>query len=122
MVGADHDRPGRLRGPLPDVVARPRRRGHADDRRHRHVWGGPAAVAAYFVEQEAKEDLASRLDQIMERLDRIETGLRPGEDRHALEHQGDDCSPGASTSPWPPVMAHDRAAALAGAVRDSIYI
>jgi hypothetical protein len=30
--------------------------------------------------------VASRLDQIMERLDRIEAGLRPDEDQHALEH------------------------------------
>jgi hypothetical protein len=45
-----------------------------------------ATIAAYFVEQKAEEDLASRLDQIMERLDRIEVGLRPGEDQHALEH------------------------------------
>ena len=28
-----------------------------------------ATIAAYFVEQKAEEDLASRLDQIMERLD-----------------------------------------------------
>lgn len=46
-----------------------------------------ATIAAYFVEQKAKEDVASRLDQIMERLDRIEAGLRPGEDQHAREHQ-----------------------------------
>jgi voltage-gated potassium channel len=36
-----------------------------------------ATIAAYFVEQQAEEDVASRLDQIMERLDRIEAGLRP---------------------------------------------
>lgn len=36
-----------------------------------------ATIAAYFVEQQAEEDEASRLDQIMERLDRIEAGLRP---------------------------------------------
>ena len=46
-----------------------------------------ATIAAYFVEQKAEEDVASRLDQIMERLDRIEVGLRPGEDQHALAHQ-----------------------------------
>jgi voltage-gated potassium channel len=45
-----------------------------------------ATIAAYFVEQKAEEDLASRLDQVMERLDRIEGGLRAGEDQHALEH------------------------------------
>jgi len=44
-----------------------------------------ATIAAYFVEQQAEEDLASRLDQIMEQLDRIEAGMRPGEDQHALE-------------------------------------
>jgi voltage-gated potassium channel len=38
-----------------------------------------ATIAAYFVEQKAEEDLAGRLDQIMERLDRIETRL-PNED------------------------------------------
>lgn len=36
-----------------------------------------ATIAAYFVEQKTEEDVASRLDQIMERLDRIEAGLRP---------------------------------------------
>ena len=45
-----------------------------------------ATIAAYFVEQKAEEDVASRLDQIMERLDRIEVGMRAGEDQHALEH------------------------------------
>jgi voltage-gated potassium channel len=45
-----------------------------------------ATIAAYFVEQKAEEDVASRLDQIMERLDRIEAGLRAGEDQHAREH------------------------------------
>jgi voltage-gated potassium channel len=44
-----------------------------------------ATIAAYFVEQKAEEDVASRLDQIMERLDRIEGGLQPGEDQHARE-------------------------------------
>jgi hypothetical protein len=45
-----------------------------------------ATIAAYFVEQKAEEDVASRLDQIMERLDRIEGGLQPGEDQHAREY------------------------------------
>jgi voltage-gated potassium channel len=45
-----------------------------------------ATIAAYFVEQKAEEDVASRLDQIMERLDCIEVGMRPGEDQHALEY------------------------------------
>jgi hypothetical protein len=45
-----------------------------------------ATIAAYFVEQKAEEDVASRLDQIMERLDRIEAGLRADEDQHAIEH------------------------------------
>jgi hypothetical protein len=30
-----------------------------------------ATIAAYFVEQKAEQDLTGRLDQIMERLDRI---------------------------------------------------
>ena len=34
-----------------------------------------ATIAAYFVEQDAEEDLAARLDQVMERLDRIEARL-----------------------------------------------
>jgi hypothetical protein len=38
-----------------------------------------ATIAAYFVEQKAEEDLASRLDQIMERLDSIETKLSADE-------------------------------------------
>jgi Ion channel len=47
-----------------------------------------ATIAAYFVEQKAEEDVASRLDQIMERLDRIEAGMRPGEDQHARYPDG----------------------------------
>lgn len=43
-----------------------------------------ATIAAYFVEQEAEEDLAGRLDQIMERLDRIEARL-PYEDKQPRE-------------------------------------
>jgi voltage-gated potassium channel len=43
-----------------------------------------ASIAAYFVEQKAEEDLAGRLDQIMERLDRIETRL-PNEDEQHRE-------------------------------------
>jgi hypothetical protein len=45
-----------------------------------------ATIAAYFVEHKAEEDVAGRPDQIMERLDRIEVGMRAGEDQHALEH------------------------------------
>jgi hypothetical protein len=52
-----------------------------------------ATIAAYFVEQKPKEDVASRLDQIMERLDRIEAGMRPGEDQHARYPDG-------ATSNW----------------------
>jgi voltage-gated potassium channel len=43
-----------------------------------------ASIAAYFVEQKAEEDLAGRLDQIMERLDRIEPRL-PNEDEQPRE-------------------------------------
>jgi voltage-gated potassium channel len=45
-----------------------------------------ASIAAYFVEQKAEEDLAGRLDQIMERLDRIEARLRPREGEQPREH------------------------------------
>jgi voltage-gated potassium channel len=38
-----------------------------------------ATIAAYFVEQKAEEDLAGRLDQIMERLDTIEGMLQSDE-------------------------------------------
>jgi voltage-gated potassium channel len=38
-----------------------------------------ASIAAYFVEQKADQDLAGRLDQIMERLDTIEAGLSADE-------------------------------------------
>jgi hypothetical protein len=34
-----------------------------------------ATIAAYFVEQKTEEALAGRLDQIVERLDRIEARL-----------------------------------------------
>jgi hypothetical protein len=56
-----------------------------------HAWNSSlicsqtATIAAYFAEQKAEEDVAIRLDQIMERLDRIEGGLQPGEDQHARE-------------------------------------
>ena len=43
-----------------------------------------ASIAAYFVEQKADEGVAGRLDQIMERLDRIETRL-PNEDEQHRE-------------------------------------
>jgi voltage-gated potassium channel len=86
VVGGDHDRHGRLWDRFP--MSSPGRAvavvlmiaGIA-------MFGViTATIAAYFVEQQAQEDLASRLDQIMERLDRIDAGLRPGEDQHALEH------------------------------------
>jgi voltage-gated potassium channel len=38
-----------------------------------------ASIAAYFVEQKAEQDLASRLDRILERLDTIEARLRVDE-------------------------------------------
>jgi voltage-gated potassium channel len=38
-----------------------------------------ATIAAYFVEQKADEDLAGRLDQIMQRLDTIEARLQEDE-------------------------------------------
>jgi voltage-gated potassium channel len=38
-----------------------------------------ATIAAYFVEQKAEEDMASRLDQIMDRLDTIEARLQADE-------------------------------------------
>jgi voltage-gated potassium channel len=38
-----------------------------------------ASIAAYFVEQKAEQDLAGRLDRVLERLDTIEAKLRPAE-------------------------------------------
>jgi voltage-gated potassium channel len=38
-----------------------------------------ATIAAYFVEQKAEQDVAGRLDQIMERLDKIEARLQADE-------------------------------------------
>jgi voltage-gated potassium channel len=38
-----------------------------------------ASIAAYFVEQKAEDDLASRLDRVLERLDTIEGRLRERE-------------------------------------------
>jgi voltage-gated potassium channel len=43
-----------------------------------------ATIAAYFVEQRAEEDLAGRLDQVVERLDRIEARLAAGDSDHAM--------------------------------------
>ena len=34
-----------------------------------------ASIAAYFVEQKAEQDLAGRLDRVLERLDAIEARL-----------------------------------------------
>jgi voltage-gated potassium channel len=41
-----------------------------------------ATIAAYFVEQKADEDVAGRLDRIMERLDRLEAQLMEQRDEH----------------------------------------
>jgi voltage-gated potassium channel len=41
-----------------------------------------ASIAAYFVEQKAEEDVAGRLDQIMEQLGRIETRLANEDEQH----------------------------------------
>jgi hypothetical protein len=38
-----------------------------------------ASIAAYFVERRAEEDVASRLDQVIERLDTLEARLRADE-------------------------------------------
>lgn len=43
-----------------------------------------ASIAAYFVEQRAGQDLASRLDQLLERLDRIEARLTTERDEETL--------------------------------------
>jgi voltage-gated potassium channel len=43
-----------------------------------------ASIAAYFVEQKAEQDVAGRLDQIMQRLERIEARL-PSEDEQPRE-------------------------------------
>jgi len=39
-----------------------------------------ASIAAYFVEQRAEQDLAGRLDQLLERLDRLDARLAPDRD------------------------------------------
>jgi voltage-gated potassium channel len=45
-----------------------------------------ASIAAYFVEQKAEQDMAARLDRIMQRLDGIEATLREERDRqHARD-------------------------------------
>jgi voltage-gated potassium channel len=44
-----------------------------------------ASIAAYFVEQKAEQDLASRLDRVLERLDAIEAKLQAAEmEQHRL--------------------------------------
>ncbi len=43
-----------------------------------------ASIAAYFVEQRAEQDLAGRLDQILERLDRLEARLAMDRDEETL--------------------------------------
>jgi voltage-gated potassium channel len=44
-----------------------------------------ATIAAYFVEQKSEQDVAGRLDQVMERLDRIEAQL-PTKDAQPRDH------------------------------------
>jgi voltage-gated potassium channel len=45
-----------------------------------------ASIAAYFVEQKAEQDLAGRLDRVLERLDAIEAKLPPdGQEQHRLQ-------------------------------------
>ena len=51
-----------------------------------------ATIAAYFVEQKAEEDVASRLDQIMERLDRSKPGSGPARTSTPLST--------SATDPW----------------------
>jgi voltage-gated potassium channel len=44
-----------------------------------------ASIAAYFVEQRAEQDLASRLDQVLERLDRLEIRLAADHDEEPAQ-------------------------------------
>jgi voltage-gated potassium channel len=44
-----------------------------------------ASIAAYFVEQKAEQDLAGRLDRVLERLDMIEAKLQPAEQDQRLQ-------------------------------------
>jgi voltage-gated potassium channel len=44
-----------------------------------------ATIAAYFVEQKAEEDVADRLDQVVQRLDRIEARLAAGQNNEMAE-------------------------------------
>jgi voltage-gated potassium channel len=46
-----------------------------------------ATIAAYFVEQKAEEDLAGRLDQVVQRLDRIEAWLAAGQNNETMAEQ-----------------------------------
>jgi voltage-gated potassium channel len=46
-----------------------------------------ASIAAYFVEQRAEQDLAGRLDQIIERLDRLEDQLSADRDQEPAARQ-----------------------------------
>jgi voltage-gated potassium channel len=46
-----------------------------------------ATIAAYFVEQKAEEDLAGRLDQVVQRLDRIEARLAAGQHDETMAEQ-----------------------------------
>jgi voltage-gated potassium channel len=55
-----------------------------------------ASIAAYFVEQKGEQDLASRLDRVLERLDAIEAKLQPGEQEQ--RHLPDRLAPSGSPS------------------------
>jgi voltage-gated potassium channel len=47
-----------------------------------------ATIAAYFVEQRAEHDLASRLDRILERLHHLEARLAAGHDEEPAASSG----------------------------------
>ena len=55
-----------------------------------------ATIAAYFVEQKAEEDLADRLDQIMKRLERLETRLPAERDERVHAGERPDDPPGVA--------------------------
>lgn len=44
-----------------------------------------ASIAAYFVEQKAEQDLAGRLDRVLERLDTLEAKLQSDEQEQHLQ-------------------------------------
>jgi voltage-gated potassium channel len=72
-----------------------------------------ASIAAYFVERKAEEDVASRLDQVIERLDTLEARLRADERERQRSQPASGSTPPGSLRRRPGPR-HRRSQSVAG--------